>query len=386
METLVRTSRPADNSAAPTKRLLRWARRQRRGERHQAIRRRAVVVVAQLVQCGHTWRRTAQQLRITSRTLRRWCHSSATRLVGRPAPPSPRPLRNAVIGYLKELGPGTTLATLRAVFPTMPRAELHDLRRRYRRVWRRRHRQLQHVLQWTIPGAVWAIDFAAAPQRIDGREHYLLAVRDLASGRQLLWQPVAAPTAAGAIAALSRLFARHGPPLVLKCDNGSAFIANEFQMLLQRWGVTPLYSPPGTPSYNGAIEAGIHSLKDRTTTHAARHGRSDAWTYDDVSAARIEANATARPRGPNGPTPDEIWATRTSIAPNLRVSFGQCVATERCVARAELDAEPNPSSEHWHRHVDRIAIRRACVQLGVLLFSRRRIPPPITIPKADRIM
>jgi len=116
--------------------------------------------------------------------------------------------------------------------------------------------------------------------------------------------------------------------MILKSDNDSVFAAPEIAALLQHCVLTPLFIPPGTPSYNGAIEAGIHSLKDRTAAHAACHGRPGAWSYDDVSAARNEANATTRPRGRNGPTPDIIWATRTSIAPSLRVSFGQCVANE----------------------------------------------------------
>ena len=39
-------------------------------------------------------------------------------------------------------------------------------------------------------GTVWAVDFAQAPQPIDGVYPYLLAVRDLASSKQLLWLPV----------------------------------------------------------------------------------------------------------------------------------------------------------------------------------------------------
>jgi transposase InsO family protein len=387
VETLIGAS-PLEARPVPAlPRRLRWARRRQRGERHHALRRHVALVAHQLAQTGRTLQRTAQQLHITSRTLRRWRHSTtvAVRFVGRPAPPSSRQQRNAVIDYLNEFGPGTTLAILRAVFPKMPRAELDDLRRRYRRVWRKRHRQLWHVLHWTTPGAVWAIDLAEAPLPIDGLSKYLLAVRDLASGQQLLWQPLREPNAAAIAEALLSLMTIHGPPLILKSDNGSVFGTPALETLLHHFGVRPLFSPPGTPSYNGAIEAGIHSLKDRTETHAARHGRPGAWTYDDVCAARLEANATARPHGPNGPTPDEIWTTRTSIAHNLRVSFGQCVEAHRCGARTELDLADRPPSVMTQRQVDRVAIRRALVELGVLTFSRRLIPPPIPKPKADRI-
>ena len=109
------------------------------------------------------------------------------------------------------------------------RAELKDILRRYRRIWRKRNQQPLHVLHWTQPGAVWAIDFHGPRPLIDGLYPHLLAVRDLPSGQQLLWLPVArhdAPTAV--VHALTGLFVVHGAPLVLKSDNGSAFIAEDF--------------------------------------------------------------------------------------------------------------------------------------------------------------
>jgi transposase InsO family protein len=371
-----------------TKRRVRWALRRSIGERHQAVRRHAAFVANHLAQAGRTLQRTAQRLRITSRTLRRWRHDDrlTPRLFGRPAPPSSREQRNAVIGYLDEFGPGVGLRQLRMDFPMMCRAELDDLLRRYRRVWRKRHRQPLNVLNWTTAGTVWAMDFAEAPQVIDGLSKYVLAVRDLASGRQLLWQPVREPTAEAAAESLAGLLVRHGPPLILKSDNGSVFGAPAIETLLRDFAVLPLFSPPGTPSYNGAIEAGIGSLKVRSEAHAARHGRPGCWTFDDVAAARLEANATARPRGRHGHTPDEAWAVRPSIAPDDRVSFVRSVEDHRCRARIELNV---PSDGPWpamtQRQVDRVAIRRALVEHGVLTFSRRLIPPPIPRQKADKI-
>lgn len=268
----------------------------------------------------------------------------------------------------------------------MSRAELDDLMHRYRRLWRKRHRQSLHVLQWTRPGAVWAIDLAEAPAAIDGLSKSLLAVRDLASGHQLLWQPLNEASAAAVAEALAGLMVIHGPPLVLKSDNGSVFGAPVMETLLHNFGVLHLFSPPATPSYNGAIEAGIGSLKARSEAHAARHGRPGAWTFDDVVAARLEANATARPHGRCGPTPDEAWTTRASIQADDRLSFQRSVEVQRWIARNEPEVLPE---EHWtamtQRQIDRIAIRRACVELGVLTFSRRSIPQPIRRQKAEAI-
>jgi transposase InsO family protein len=76
---------------------------------------------------------------------------------------------------------------------------------------------------------VWAVDFTEAPLPVDGHDRYLLAVRDLASGQQLLWLPVAQATAQETMQALAGLFVVWGAPLVLKSDNGSPFIAEATQ-------------------------------------------------------------------------------------------------------------------------------------------------------------
>jgi transposase InsO family protein len=359
--------------------------------RQRLVRRHVIAVAADVAAVGYSTTEIAALLHVTARTLRQWRHDAtpagdSMRLLGRPASRSAPRQRNAVIHYLDRHGPGVGLPPLREAFPTMTRAELDDLLNRYRRVWRERHRQPLHVLRWTTPGTVWAIDFAEAPATIDGVGAYLLAVRDLASGRQLLWQPLRAATAAAAAEALAGLLVVLGAPLVLKSDNGSAFAAPAVATLLHNFGVLSLFSPPHTPSYNGSIEAGIGALKARTAAHAARHGRPGYWTWDDVAAARLEANATARPNGQQGPTPDEAWTARAAIPTGERVSFGDLVERHRCRVRSELVLTPTgPLPVRTQRAVDRIAIRRALVDRGVLLFARRSIPQPIPRQKTEAI-
>ena len=278
---------------------------------------------------------------------------------------------------MKELGPATSVATLRDCFPWLPRVELEDLLKRYRRVWQKRHQHAPHSLRWQRVGAVWAMDFSEAPRPIDGVYPYLFAVRDLASHQQLLWLPTFDMRAVTVIDALWRLFHTHGVPLVLKADNGSAFLADTTQDFLLSVGVSLLFSPPRTPWYNGSIEAGIGSLKTRTERHADHPGY---WTCDDVAAAQIEANATARPQGETGPTPDELWSTRRAITPEERRLFQETVRSRR----AELGPQGERSSRE-ERCMQRKAIRRVLVEHGILLFSRRRIPLPITNQKTANI-
>jgi transposase InsO family protein len=273
------------------------------------------------------------------------------------------------------------------MFATLARAALADILGRYRRVWRRFHRQPMHVLHWSAPGRVWAIDFHGPRPAIDGLYPYLLAVRDLASHQQLTWLPVRDVTAATVLPVLTALFVVHGAPLVLKSDNGSAFGDTDVQALRGQFGVRNLFSPPRTPRYNGAIEAGISSLTSRTEYAAARRGYPDDWTYDDVESARWEANATARPCGMNGPSPDELWTARTAITPEERTAFQQTVGWIRIALELDFESPAAmPLSEMEERAINRKAISSALVEHGYLRYMRRRIYPPIRRRKAASIM
>jgi len=135
---------------------------------------------------------------------------------------------------------------------------------------------------------------------------------------------------------------------------------------LQEAGVMPLYSPPHWPSYNGAIEAGIGSLKWRTQQQAARHGRVALWTWDDVEAARCEANATLAA---------SRWTRRTPVTDIERVRWELTVQRRRLETRIEERLGLETHLDHWQQGaVDRKAIERALVEHGYIVYSRRRIP------------
>jgi putative transposase len=306
-----------------------WQRTTR--ELEEGVRGQAVTLSGWLEARGLDLGARAAALGVLPRTLRDWearwrSGRSEVRVLGRPVQRSPVAWRNEVVELLEELGPGVGVATLRESFPAMCRAELEDLLKRYRRVWRARHRQTVYQLHWQVVGAVWALDLAEAPQAVDGLYPYLLAVRDLASGQQLLWQPVLATTTAVVLEALAWLTARYGVPLVLKSDNGSAFIAEATQAWLREAEVQVLFSPPYWPAYNGAIEAGIGSLKARTEGSASRAGRPGEWTWQDVTRAQAEANATSRPRGERGPSAAALWGQRQEIGSEERAAFAASVA------------------------------------------------------------
>ncbi len=210
----------------------------------------------------------------------------------------------------------------------------------------------------------------------------MLAVRDLASGQQLLWQPVVTEATAEVLRELTMLVTLHGAPLVLKMDNGSAFIAEALHRFLAVWQVQPLYSPPRMPTYNGSIEAANGSLKTRTQQQAEQAGHPGTWSVADAAAARAEAN-TARPRRLQGRTPAQVWAARPPLPTSLRLAFGATVARCQAEARREQALPPDTAlSRVAQAKVDRQAVPRALVAHALLLFRRRRIPPPIKRQRA----
>ena len=311
--------------------------------------------------------------------------------LGRPCRRSPLALRNAAIDLMDSEGPWIGLPALRDAFPQMARGELTNLQLRFRRVWRLDNRYFGHVLHWHHPGSVWAMDHVDPPQPIDGLWPHILAVRDLASGCQLAWLPVADEKAGSTIAVLESLFRQYGPPLVLKCDNGPGFIAAETGEFLARWRVWPLFSPPYLPSYNGGCEAGNHAQRVRTHHQAALAGRPGCWTATDVEAARRQANEGHY--GRDGLTAEKRWQARGPIGEDERAAFGRTLWHEReracnerhylldggqgLTAQAAIERFDSDLDFAVRAAIDRVAIRRALVEHGILTFTRRLITPPI---------
>ncbi len=341
----------------------------------------------------HRWLRSrglslvesAERVGVAPRTLAHWDHRwkhdrLALRGRGRPCRRSDRECRNAVIELMATAGPSLGLPTIKAHFRNMPRGEIVNLQRRFRRVYHKREYRFLRRLHWQQPGTVWAIDHAEPPQMIDERYTCLLAVRDLASHCQLGWLPVSAANAETTCAALEALFLEHGPPLVIKSDNGPAFIADETAQLLADRRVVHLLSPPYTPEYNGACEAGIGGLKTRTHEQAALAGHPGWWTADDAEAARCIGNELHRPYGPMAATPAEVWHARQPITDEERDAFIAAVERHRdSIMRDSGYTRGEAVSPATRASWDRTAIRRALVECGLLKFTGRSVAPPLNV-------
>jgi transposase InsO family protein len=349
-------------------------------EMEHLMRRSAVATATWLVGVGWPWGRIAESIGMNEVTLRSWARSwEARRLapipVGRPTVDSCQWLRQQILAVLGLVGAEIGVPTLQEMFPEAARRELEDLHARYQQVHKRKGMAVIHALRWIYPGAVWAMDFTTPPVPIDGKYPHVLLVRDLASGRQLLALPVEEATADAVVKALSRLLTQFESPLIMKCDNGSHFTAGEVRQLLNERGILQLFSPPYTPQYNGACEAGVGSLETRAHHEAARHDRVGDWTCDDVEAARRQANETARPHGLHGPTPDDLWARREPFSALDREYVRLTVARLVDAVRAQRGLLPGIDlSEPQQESINRVAIGLACVELGLVLIRRKRIP------------
>lgn len=334
---------------------------------------------------GRSRAAAASALGISSAVLgawqRRWTEDRLElRDRGRPETLLDQSQRKLVLGLLHLLGADLGVATLARMVPDAPRSALEDLVERYRDVYRRRAMRHAISLRWTRAGAVWAIDFTAPPLPVDGAYPHLLVVRDLASGQQLAALPTATADADQVVGLLEALVRQHGAPLVLKSDNGSALTAGEVTARLRTWGTVALVSPPATPRYNGACEAGIGGLKTRAHHESVRCGRPGEWTCDDVERARLMANEAARPWGRAEPTPDQAWSERTPIDHHEQRALAAAIEQHRQEVTKESNDEPPNSAT-----IERIAITQALLALGYLKLRRRRFSPPISSRRVVKI-
>jgi hypothetical protein len=171
----------------------------------------------------------------------------------------------------------------------------------------------------------------------------------------------------------TQLFAEHGPPLVLKSDNGGPFRDEGTKRLLAAHLVVPLYNPRRRPAYNGGVERANGQLAGYQEALAAFRGRAGAPTCDDAASARELANELARPEGWQGPTAAQLWQRRAQLSDRERDAFLRELGERRIQARCDLQLPQDGSLEHYPQAaVDRRAVRDTLVSQGLLAIQPRR--------------
>lgn len=184
-----------------------------------------------------------------------------------PAPVAPLDL-NILRAGLAELDHGQqrsrgSTALYRVHRDAISRREFSRLVQESRREVHRQHQHQHQRIEWLMPGAVWSMDPTELVLNTEPKRTKvpLLPVLDLAS--RYKFEPLVGERLTGQVVArrLDELFRRHGPPLVLKRDNGSNLNSAEVNEVLSHWLVIPLNSPRHYPPYNGGIEWSQRELK-----------------------------------------------------------------------------------------------------------------------------
>lgn len=350
----------------------------------RALRKRAVAFARCHLQHKSTLSAAAEQLCLSLRTLQDWCKNwrqDQLEAVPRGRPPRPEaPIDLSELYFALEiLGPEVGLSLLCVLFQNLSRRVIARVLVSYRRDCAAGDFRVVSRLRWDNRGAIWAMDYTDPLSRIENEYPTILSVRDLGSGRGLVALPLPDQTALTLISALQALFERYGIPLVIKADNGPAFIAEELSAFLRAHGVTLLLSPPGMPRFNGACEAGIGALKTRTHHIAARSGRHTRWSADDIEAARLLGNTSTTIVNGVLSTPDHLWSCRAPIDEKDRGTFACRIRMLRGEVIKELGLLPGSLDDARSRAcIERLAISRALVDLGYLTIRRQRLQQPIS--------
>lgn len=336
------------------------------------MRRNAVDLVADGVALG----KAAAMLGMSLYTLRAWCQRARSgtlgpNLLGRPACRCAEETKREIEKMVVAVGINVSVRYIRERMPHVPRAVVERVVREHKKDLRREERNGLLRLEWEEPGRVWVCDWTEPDTPVDGRYKQIFVVRDLGSGLIIKALPSRGKSAAVAASVLGHLFTVCGAPLVLKTDNGSEFMAGVFQRMLEQHKVVHLLSPTYYPPYNGAIEAGIGSLKVHALAEAMKRGTVH-MTCNDIEAGRLIANETSRPRGPKGPSPDEMWRQRSAIRGQERKRFNQELEIT-CDHYGKLYGQ----SKAQRKAGERRAIEKTLVDGGYLAVKRRRFTPQV---------
>jgi transposase InsO family protein len=343
------------------------------------VQKRAVAALRLARRHNIPARDVARALGINSTTLQGWAraweaHRLRFRPLGRPPVELAGDLELEIQSLLFMVTPFIGLDALCTLYPDVEPRALERLLWKTRALWTEESRPFLWSIRWQGVGRVWAIDFTQADIPIDGVFPYLLMVRDLASGMALLSLPLQDETSASVVAALTMLFAAVGAPLVLKSDNGSAFIDEATRKLLAAHQVISLLSPPGTPEYNGSVEVGGGTQKTWTHFFSTLNGRPDAPTSDDVEGAKLRNNELGKPWGPGSPAPKAAWETRVPISRDERTRLeAEVERITRGITRDKVVDGKKINRTLNERDLKRIAVSQALKELGYFSAERRRL-------------
>ena len=242
---------------------------------------------------------------------------------------------------------------LRRRIPGLPRNSTGAYLRRLRRVLRRRRRRALCRLRWLMPGAVWAIDGTFLDRRVGRRGRRALVVVELQSRKLLKLKSVRGECIDEVRRCLQELVLQHGAPLVLKLDNGSAFVSAALAEWCATHGITLLHSPVRRPSYNGTCEVSGRWGKHRAYCAARARGAEQLEQHD------LDHAVTFR-------------GVMNRLSDDVRARFQAVVAEQLAVVRSEQGlADGQLLGDDAKRSLARVAVRRALELCHILTIEGR---------------
>lgn len=248
---------------------------------------------------------------------------------------------------------GIGLPRLRRLIPGLPKNSTAAFLHRLKRISSRRLRRHWRKLLWLLPGGVWAIDGTWFDQPVGSHGRRALIVVELHSRKTLCVDSVPGERAGAVVACLRRLIAKHGAPLVLKADNGSAFRSEAVAALCRRHGITLLHSPVRRPRFNGTCEVSGRWAKVRAVA-AARQRGSECLSQADLDHAVTFVGVMPEVDG------------------GLRARFLAEVESQLAGVTAERGlADDEQVSDHVRRSLERVAVQRALTNCHLLSIEGR---------------
>jgi hypothetical protein len=270
-----------------------------------------------------------------------------------------------------------TGSIIRDFAPFISRRRAQAFFERLRRHHLRRLRDARLHVTWHLPNLAWAIDALHLQSSPADPGVVVVLARDLAS--HFHFEPLVLPaeSAMHNLDWLQRLCSRHGPPLLLKRDNGAPFNASILDDFIATKGILPLNSPIRRPSYNGAIEHAVGSFKRAVLAALAPdHPVPPIPKLLPLIRAIIHLHNTRPRRSLAGLTPAQAYFHHRSRSWS-RARRQQIFDWIRAQARTMVETKWEMSDHHaraaaWRRAV--VAWLR-CQQL--ITVSRKPQPSPL---------
>lgn len=343
------------------------ASQEKRREAERILQAQTCETAASLLDRGSDWTTVEILLGVAKRTIHRWMERLDKPLVARGRPPKEVDFQVWIDLWktMTELGPKTGVATLRRHHPDYPVAALRREKKRFASYWKHFHPREVSKLRWTRPGSVWAMDFGVPPVPLEGGYTAFLSVRDLPSRMELTNVAVYSENTRSVEEVILFLISLYGAPLVIKSDNGPAFISKAFRRLLSEMGVLLLLSPVRKPSYNGTAENAVNEVKTYAPHHAILQGRINTWTTEDLAWARERANITV---GSDGLTRNERFDKGEPITAQEREAFRLAFRVEKSKIRRTMERKlKRKLNRKEHNTADRRALKAALIA-SVFLF------------------